>query len=151
MTKKKKKTETLPTSQRLCSPVYMAPGIWLPIGGSSHSISGWLSFGLCNVSTVQLFSACHMKDRRMEAISEIGWLTLLRLKAQLWPDNVCLNASRVFVSWLQSWNQPQFAKHAHLILCLDFAIDVCRLPSACKVDNVFECGTLNVNVWSGRC
>ena len=46
----------------------------LSIGGPSHTSSGWLSFGLCSVSTVRQFSASLMKARRTVAVSLLGYL-----------------------------------------------------------------------------
>ena len=37
--------------------------LWFPIRGPSHTSSGWLSVGLCSISTVNWFSACQMKAR----------------------------------------------------------------------------------------
>ena len=48
--------------------------LWFPIGGPSHTSSGWLSIGPCSVSTVRQFSASLMKDRRTVAVSVLGYL-----------------------------------------------------------------------------
>ena len=43
--------------------------LWFPIGGPSHTSSGWLSDGLCSISTVRQFSASKMKARRTVAVA----------------------------------------------------------------------------------
>ena len=48
--------------------------LWFPIGGPSHTSSGWLSVGLCSVSTLRQFSASLMKARRKVAVSVLGYL-----------------------------------------------------------------------------
>ena len=48
--------------------------MWFPIGGPPHTSSGWLSVGLCSVSTVRQFSASLMKARRRVAVSVLGYL-----------------------------------------------------------------------------
>ena len=45
-----------------------------PIGAPFHISSGWLSVGLCSVSTVRQLSASLMKARRTVVISVLGYL-----------------------------------------------------------------------------
>ena len=46
--------------------------LWFPIGGPSHTSSGWLSVGLCSVSTIRQFSVSLMKARRTVGPSCFG-------------------------------------------------------------------------------
>ena len=48
--------------------------LWIPIGGPSHTSSGWLSVGLWSISTVHRCSACQMTARRTVAVSERRYL-----------------------------------------------------------------------------
>ena len=64
--------------------------LWFPIGGPSHTSSGWLSVGLCTVSTLRQFSASLMKARISSVVPSMSMFEAVAVSG-------CAGWNRTFV------------------------------------------------------